>query len=109
MPDKNPKARFSLSLVLFMDFVGIAMFLLFEAAYGFGCCCVGFFFFGLIFSWPVFMQWICNLSDNKKSGVSLLSHFSVSSPVSGFYFVFVSLWFPKANFIVTNFAAKLQP
>lgn len=62
------------------------------------------FVFGLIFSWPVFMQRICNLSDNKKSGVSLLSRFSVSSPVRGFYFVFVSLWFPKANFV-----AKLQP
>jgi hypothetical protein len=45
--DKNTKARFSLSLflVLFMDFVGIAMFLLFEAAYGFGCCCVVFLLF----------------------------------------------------------------
>jgi hypothetical protein len=60
--------------------------------------------------WPVFMQWIfCNLSDNKKSGVSLLSHFSISSPVRGFYFVFVSLWFPKANFVVKSFVAKLQP
>jgi hypothetical protein len=79
------------------------------------------FVFGLIFSWPVFMQWICNLSDNKKSGVSLLSHFSVSSPVSGFYFVFVSLWFAgfyfvfvslwfaKEIFVVVNFFAKLQP
>jgi hypothetical protein len=68
------------------------------------------FVFGLIFLWPVFMQWIfCNLSDNKKSGVSLLSHFSISSPVRGFYFVFVSLWFPKANFVVKSFVAKLQP
>jgi hypothetical protein len=98
----------SLSLSLFMDFVGIAMSLLVEAAYGFGCCSVVFLLF-LIFSWPVFMQWICNLSDNKKSGVSILSHFSVSSPVCGFYFVFVSLWFPKANFVVANFIAKLQP
>lgn len=70
----------------------IAMCLLFEAAYGWRWLLCGVsFVFGLIFSWRVFMQWICNLSDNKKSGVSLLSHFSVSSPVSGFYFVFVSL------------------